>query len=335
MVYLKNYINNVADIIISTTPKLTKSTLVEEELLNLEPKYTATYLPTLTTPTINEAIKLNLLKWLNHRIKTNSYRNYNKLNLKIGLGYGDPSYLLESKTDPSFLLIGKPTKYNVKEIYNNDLMMNLLLNELYIITIIEHENVLPLIDLIVLNNQIIFLYEYCNKDLLKLTRYDSKLIQRESINFIKQLLQGLNYLHQRNIVHRDLKLENIYFIKNKLKITSFTSSSITPTESTSELIGSLSYLAPEVLEHQEGYCQFKADVWSLGIILFILIKGHFPWTLAKAKDPFFKRYHGINFFLKQGIDPYLADLLSKMLDRNPRTRLDTFALLQALDLHSF
>jgi len=97
-----------------------------------------------------------------------------------------------------------------------------------------------------------------------------------------QMLLAINYLHTQGIVHRDLKLENFLYDKqgsNHLKLIDFGFSKIWDADVKMHLgCGTLSYVAPEVLK---GEYDNKCDMWSLGVIVFILLAGYMPFSGQK------------------------------------------------------
>ena len=108
---------------------------------------------------------------------------------------------------------------------------------------------------------------------------------------MKQILQGVNYLHSQYIVHRDLKPENIMLIskpnsvkKYSLKIIDFgTAIQIRPGQKINKFIGTSYYISPEVLA--ENYNE-KCDVWSCGVIMYILLCGYPPFNGSSNVDIF-------------------------------------------------
>lgn len=88
----------------------------------------------------------------------------------------------------------------------------------------------------------------------------------------------MKYIHSQNIVHRDLKLENILIDdRNNLKLIDFGFSvHIGPDQKLKIFCGTPSYMAPEIVQKKE-YSGYATDIWSMGIILFVLLNGHFPF----------------------------------------------------------
>ncbi|OMJ75332.1 hypothetical protein SteCoe_25526 [Stentor coeruleus] len=104
-----------------------------------------------------------------------------------------------------------------------------------------------------------------------------KFTEEATLEIMKQVLEAVQYLHSKNIVHRDIKLENILLTdssSNNIKIADFGCSHfIQPGETLKNCCGSLYYLAPEVIN--ENYTE-KADIWSCGILALIMLTGVIP-----------------------------------------------------------
>ena len=96
---------------------------------------------------------------------------------------------------------------------------------------------------------------------------------------IKQCLQALNYLHELQIVHRDLKTENILFSKNKkfAKLIDFGFAKLCPRSEMTEIKGTTYYMSPEVYR---GQYDKRCDLWSVGVITFQLLSGYLPFMGA-------------------------------------------------------
>lgn len=94
----------------------------------------------------------------------------------------------------------------------------------------------------------------------------------------QQLIRCLSYCHTKGIFHRDIKADNILFDPNTLvaKVTDFGFATVFKDGLSSELMhtvcGTLSYMAPEILE-KKGYYGASADIWSLGVVLFFITAG--------------------------------------------------------------
>ena len=110
---------------------------------------------------------------------------------------------------------------------------------------------------------------------IKQSRYFS---EAKAAQVIKQVLSAVNYMHKQRVVHRDLKPENILVDKESdtLKIADFgTAAFLRQTQALTEVVGTPYYMAPEVLR---GKYDEKCDVWSCGVILYILLCGAPPFN---------------------------------------------------------
>lgn len=144
----------------------------------------------------------------------------------------------------------------------------------------------------------------------------------------KQIVNALTYCHSKDVVHRDLKLENI-LIDNlgAVKLIDFGLCDWmnSPSQFCSSFVGSVEYCAPEILLEQP-YSGFKADVWSCGIILYALLFGEFPYP-PTAHKAFLQtgRYPLLQWPDKQSRTKFVSwsakELVSLMLQADPAKRL--------------
>ena len=159
---------------------------------------------------------------------------------------------------------------------------------------------------------------------------------RNHLNSLKQMTEeqtkfvtgcvilGLEYLHYNQIAHRDIKPENIIFDENGYaKITDFGLSSIISKITTKECPGTFSYMAPEILFKQPT--NLSMDYYSLGIIVYELMKGIRPYIEFSAKET--KEYLSENQFsmkrhaVPEGWGIESADFINRLLVKNPKARL--------------
>ena len=147
-----------------------------------------------------------------------------------------------------------------------------------------------------------------------------RLRERAARKFARQIGSALEYCHRNSIVHRDLKIENILISKNgNIKIIDFGLSNLyAPTRHLATFCGSLYFAAPELL-NAKVYTGPEVDVWSFGIVLYVLVCGKVPFD-----DQSMPALHAK---IKRGIVEYPAwlsseckNLLSRMLVTNPAER---------------
>ncbi|POM67674.1 Serine/threonine protein Kinase, partial [Phytophthora palmivora] len=118
-------------------------------------------------------------------------------------------------------------------------------------------------------------------DLLERTP-TNRLPESEARQLFLQCARGLHFLHSHGIAHRDLSLENVFYCRGVCKIGDFGLSTDAPLRGSGEAVGKAYYMAPEVV-NQQAYDAFAADMWSLGIMLFIMLTGS-PLTSNAARD---------------------------------------------------
>ena len=142
------------------------------------------------------------------------------------------------------------------------------------------------------------------------------------------------YLHSFGIVHRDLKPENVLMVENsesgEVKLIDFGLSKIIgPTQTCNEPYGTLSYVAPEVLL-QKPYDK-AVDVWSLGIILFLLLGGALPFDDDEDREIARQTiYEKVDFSYKTWdvVSSQAKDLITKMLEKDKKKRIKLEEVLQ-------
>eukprot|EP00760_Papus_ankaliazontas_P019466 PhM_4_TR18027/c12_g1_i1/m.93082 len=159
--------------------------------------------------------------------------------------------------------------------------------EISILKLTEHKNIVQLHDVLITNNNIYVLME--------LVRGGSLLSEIEKVGALTegraravffQVANAVNYLHTQGIAHRDIKPENVLLTsEGVVKLTDFGLSNIQEVDQDGNvptrlrlrsLCGTPNYVAPEVLR-REGYNGFASDVWSCGVLLYVLLTGRLPF----------------------------------------------------------
>lgn len=105
----------------------------------------------------------------------------------------------------------------------------------------------------------------------------------------QQLIFGVDYIHRLNICNRDIKLDNILLDKSLrgqpewpiLKLCDWGYARADPTSNASSKVGTLSYMAPEVLQNNGGYSAKKADIWSCGVVLYAMLVSAIGWEVGE------------------------------------------------------
>ena len=128
-------------------------------------------------------------------------------------------------------------------------------------------------------NHFCIVMEYiCAGDLLSYIRKRSKLTEQIAKFIFKQIILSLQFIHSHNIVHRDIKLDNILIdLNNNIKICDFgVSKRIINNDKMFEQCGTPAYIAPEILKNK-GYEGFSVDIWSCGVVLYAMLSGTVPF----------------------------------------------------------
>jgi len=122
-------------------------------------------------------------------------------------------------------------------------------------------------------------------ELLSFVRKRSKIYENIARFIFRQIVEALQYIHSQNIVHRDIKLDNILIdLQNNIKICDFgVSKSIKKNDVMHDQCGTPAYIAPEILKNC-GYEGFGVDIWSAGVVLYAMLSGTVPFKANNMKD---------------------------------------------------
>ena len=208
--------------------------------------------------------------------------------------------------------------------------------------LLGHPNVVKLLEVFENKKYVFFVTEYAtNGDLLKHAKSGGAIPELEARHMFFQIAMGLRYIHSQNIIHRDVKLDNILLDEsNRCKICDFgVSRQIDPEELINEQCGTPAYLAPEIIRDQ-GYRGFGADIWSLGVLLFCLLTGHMPFKASTIEDLHKKILDGkYEIPAECKLSPEAIHLVAQMLVLDPRDRISIEGVvrhdwLKSLDLET-
>lgn len=150
------------------------------------------------------------------------------------------------------------------------------IREIALLKELKHPNIVELYDVVHSQHRLTLIFEYCDWDLRKyMQSREDPLTEDEVISFTYQLLKALEYIHSQNIIHRDIKPQNILINrKGELKLADFglARSTFIPVDSLSTEVITRWYRPPEILQGNKNY-GFPVDVWSAGCVVVEMITG--------------------------------------------------------------
>ncbi|XP_022382219.1 serine/threonine-protein kinase PLK1 isoform X1 [Enhydra lutris kenyoni] len=178
------------------------------------------------------------------------------------------------------------------------------------------------------NDFVFVVLELCRRrSLLELHKRRKALTEPEARYYLRQIVLGCQYLHRNRVIHRDLKLGNLFLNEDlEVKIGDF--GLATKVEYDGErkktLCGTPNYIAPEVLS-KKGH-SFEVDVWSIGCIMYTLLVGKPPFETSCLKETYL-RIKKNDYSIPKHVNPVAASLIQKMLQTDPTARPTIHELL--------
>ncbi|KAI3447847.1 hypothetical protein Pfo_004512 [Paulownia fortunei] len=202
--------------------------------------------------------------------------------------------------------------------------------EIFIMRRLRHPHIVRLHEVLATKTKIYFVMEFAKGGELFAKIAKGRFSEDLSRKYFQQLISAVDYCHSHGVFHRDLKPENLLLDENwELKVTDFGLSAVTdqirPDGLLHTLCGTPAYVAPEILA-KKGYDGAKVDVWSCGVILFVLNAGYLPFNDSNLMAMYRKIYKG-EFRCPKWTSPDLKRFLTRILDPNPSTRITVHEIL--------
>ncbi|XP_052182908.1 CBL-interacting serine/threonine-protein kinase 12-like [Diospyros lotus] len=196
--------------------------------------------------------------------------------------------------------------------------------EISILRRVRHPNIVQLFEVMATKTKIFFVMEFVKGGELFNKVAKGRLKEEVARKYFQQLISAVGFCHARGVYHRDLKPENLLLDENgDLKVSDFGLSAVSEQIPHDGLFhtfcGTPAYVAPEVLA-RKGYDAAKVDIWSCGVILFVLMAGYLPFHDQNIMFMYKKIYKG-EFRCPRWFSPELVRLLTRLLDTNPETRI--------------
>ncbi|KAG8637464.1 hypothetical protein MANES_15G124575v8 [Manihot esculenta] len=201
-------------------------------------------------------------------------------------------------------------------------------HEISTMQLIRHPNVIRMYEVMACKTKIYIVLEFVTGgELFDKIASRGRLKEDEARKYFQQLINAVDYCHSRGVYHRDLKPENLLLdASGVLKVSDFGLSALPQQVREDGLLhttcGTPNYVAPEVISNK-GYDGAKADLWSCGVILFVLMAGYLPFEESSLMA-LYKKIFKAEFTCPPWFSSSAKKLIKRILDPNPLTRI-TFA----------
>ncbi|KAG2688929.1 hypothetical protein I3843_09G115800 [Carya illinoinensis] len=204
-------------------------------------------------------------------------------------------------------------------------MIGQIKREISTMKLIRHPNVIRMYEVMASKMKIYIVLEFVTGgELFDKIASKGRLKEDEARKYFQQLINAVDYCHSRGVFHRDLKPENLLLDANGvLKVSDFGLSALPQQVREDGLLhttcGTPNYVAPEVINNK-GYDGAKADLWSCGVILFVLMAGYLPFEESNLMA-LYKKIFKADFTCPPWFSSSAKKLIKRILDPNPSTRI--------------
>lgn len=196
--------------------------------------------------------------------------------------------------------------------------------EISVMRLVKHPNIIQLFEVMATKTKIYFVMEYAKGGELFDKVAKGKLKEEVAGKYFHQLINAVDFCHNRGVYHRDIKPENLLLDENdNLKVSDFGLSALAECKHQDGLLhttcGTPAYVAPEVI-NRKGYDGAKADIWSCGVVLYVLLAGYLPFHDSNLME-LYRKIGRADFKCPSWFPPEVKRLLHRILDPNPSTRI--------------
>ncbi|XP_075484106.1 CBL-interacting protein kinase 32-like isoform X2 [Primulina tabacum] len=204
--------------------------------------------------------------------------------------------------------------------------------EIATMKLIKHPNVVRLYEIMASKTKIFIVMEFVTGgELFDNIVNHGRMQEDDARKFFQQLINTVDYCHSRGVFHRDLKPENLLMDDaGNLKVSDFGLSALSHTVRDDGLLhttcGTPNYVAPEVL-NDRGYDGATADLWSCGVILFVLLAGYLPFDDANLMN-LYSKISSANFTCPSWFSFGAMKLIARILEPNPMKRITIPEILE-------
>ncbi|KAL8536992.1 hypothetical protein ACS0TY_012248 [Phlomoides rotata] len=201
-------------------------------------------------------------------------------------------------------------------------MMEQIKREISVMRLVRHPNIVELKEVMATKSKIFVVMEYVHGSELFAKVARGRLKEGAARKYFQQLISAVDFCHSRGVFHRDIKPENLLLDENELMISDFGLSALHESKAGGLLhtqCGTPAYIAPEVLANK-GYDGAKADIWSCGVVLYVLLAGFLPFQDANLLAMYRKIYRA-QYEFPSWFSSEIKRLVSKLLVSDPGKRI--------------
>jgi len=242
-----------------------------------------------------------------------------KIIKKLGSGAFSEVFLIQDKIKENLDCVKVIDKKSLNSFEGEDIM-----NEIKTLSEMDHPNIMKIKGYYETKNHLYIISEYLpGGELFDRIIQAKKFNELMAAKLMEQILSAISYLHKHKILHRDIKPENICFESTHpdamIKIIDFgTSKKVVTEEKLHSRLGTAYYIAPEVLR---GSYDFKCDIWSCGVIMYVFLFGNAPFNARSDNEIFEKIKIGkFKFPESSNVSGAAKDLITWMLTMKPEDR---------------
>ncbi|VDK82192.1 unnamed protein product, partial [Onchocerca ochengi] len=196
----------------------------------------------------------------------------------------------------------------------NEKEQNLLAQEIKTMEQLQHPNIIRLFECVKTNSRIYLIMEYAGYgELCTQISEKGKLPEDDCRQIFAQIVSAISYMHSKNIIHRDIKAENVILSKpGWIKLADFGfACQVNPNGKLATFCGSPAYAAPELFKNGEYYGP-SVDIWAIGILLYFMLVGHTPFygeTISRLKQCILRGIYSLPNYLSLSVQRVISQML--------------------------
>lgn len=252
------------------------------------------------------------------------------------VGVGGMAYVLKAKD----LVTGRDVAVKIlsDEFRDDERAVTRFINESKTVAMLDHENIVKVLDVVITDERKYIVMELIDGITLKdYTDRIGTLTWKEAVYYTKQILRALSHAHDKNVIHRDIKPQNVMLLSDgTIKVIDFGIVKVPgaePITMTDRAIGTVNYISPE--QASGGTVDFRTDIYSTGVMLYEMVTGRLPFIadspvavamMQVSNEPLAPRE--INAQIPVGLE----QIILKAMQKRPEDRfVNAAAMLKALD----